>query len=228
MRYLSRILLALVVLAASGLLAYGVTAALRSRGADGPLTAPPQQSRPEAVVRSSQMRHTEGGKLAWKVLLEELRVERGGQTVKVEGLQEALVYDRGGAPALRITAETVHGDTVQKNFTVFGRVVVTSPQGFIIRTQQAQWVNSAKKVSCPGQVTMKARNIVIVTSGLEYLLETEQVTCPNQVRMYSGENTVIGRNLVYDVAAETADMRDVQMIIDPAEGRQILKEWKSE
>lgn len=227
MRYLSRILLAVVVLAASGLLAFWVTVALRSRGPQQPLPDS-AQSRSEAVVRTSEMRHTQDGKLAWRVLLDELQVDRGGQTVKVEGLQEGLVYDRTGAPALRITADKVHGDTAQKNFTVFGKVVVTSPKGFIIRTEQAAWANAQKKVQCPGQVTMKARNIVIATTGLEYALEAETVTCPNRVRMYSGDNTVTGRNLVYDVAHEKTYMQDITMVIDPEEGRRILKEWKSE
>ncbi len=224
MRTSHRIIISVVLVAASASLAYWVSS-FRHREPEED-AAPQERGAHEAVVSSPELRHTEGGKLAWKVILDEIQLDRGGTTVAAQGLREGIIYDKG-EPALRVTAQHVRGDTTRRNFHVSGRVVVTSPKGFIIKTENVDWFNDEQRIHCPGAVLMKAKSIVISTTGLDYLLQTDIVNCPNQVRMHSGNNQVIGRSLTYDVKTEIVDMTDIQMVINPDEGKRILKEWNS-
>lgn len=221
-----RILIGILVLVCAVALSFVATRAI-SRRAQSPAPPGDHQRPAEAVIKSPELQHREHGKLAWKVLLDSLELHTGGGSVAVQGLREGLIYDGNGKPALRITAKQVRGDTQRRDFEVSGQVVVTSPRGFVIRTERATWRNLEQTIDCPGAVSMKAKNIVIATTGLTYQLQTDKVNCPNQVRMYSGTNRVVGHTLVYDVKAETVDLRDIQMVINPDEGKQILKEWSS-
>ena len=222
-----RIAISILMVAASGLLAYWLTA--RRHGAGGPLPAPastPPAS--QAIMRSSELRHTQQGKLAWKVLIDELKLSKGGSTIAAQGLREALIYDSAGEPTIRITAKRVQGDTSRRNFRMTGEVVVTSPKGFVIKTQTVDWVNDEQRIHCPEQVLMKDTNIVISTTGLDYLLRPDQVKCPNQVRMYSGNNSMVGGSLSYDVKTGVVDILDgVQLMINPQETKKVLREWSN-
>ena len=76
-----------------------------------------------------------------------------------------------------------------------------------------------------GAVMMKAKRLVIATTGLDYLLQTDDMKCPNQVRMYSGNNRVVGRSLTYNVETGIADLvGGIQMVINPEEAREIMRE----
>jgi LPS export ABC transporter protein LptC len=221
-----RIIFALLVVALAGALTYWVTIAARRRAAQPP-PAPPPAAKPgsEVTLTSPELRHTEGGKLAWKVILDEVSLESGGGSVAVKGLREGIIYDKAGLPALRVTAKSVKGDTLKKDFEMQGSVVVTSPRGMVITTEQVKWFNDQQKIQCPGVVKMKGKSLVIATTGLDYLLSTDEVKCPNQVRMYSGNNRVVGRSLTYNLTSGIADITGgVQMVINPKEARQILKE----
>lgn len=221
-----RILIGILVLVVAGALSFLAVRTLTRR--DRPSALPPSAERgPGAVIKSPELQHIENGKLAWKVLLDRLELQTGGGNVAVQGLREGLIYDGNGKPALRITAKQVRGDTQRRDFEVIGQVVVTSPKGFVIRTERATWRNDVQKIDCPGAVSMKAKNIVIATTGLVYTLQADQVACPNQVRMYSGNNRVVGHSLVYDVKTGNVELQDIQMVINPEEGRQILKEWSN-
>ncbi len=219
-----RISLAIALVALSGALTYWATVDSRRR----PRAATPAKSTqagPEAVMTSPELRHSEGGKPAWKVILDEVDLGAGGGSVTVQGLREGIIYDQSGTPALRITARQVKGDTLRKDFEVSGGVVVTSPKGFVINTEFVNWLNDQQKVQCPGPVVMKAKTLVISTTGLDYLVSSDDVKCPNQVRMYAGNNRVVGRSLNYNATTGIADIiGGVQMVINPAEAKDILKE----
>lgn len=218
-----RIAIAVGLAAASGGIGYWVTVGARHEPAPRP--SPPSPGGAEAVLTSPELRHSEAGKLAWKVILEEVNLQTGGGAVTVHGLREGIIYDDAGAPALRVTARQVQGDTLRKDFEMTGDVVVTSPRGFVINTNTLKWLNDEQRIHCPGAVTMKAKSLVISTTGLDYLLQTDDVKCPNQVRMYSGNNRVVGQSLIYNVQTGIADIiGGVQMVINPEEAKQILKE----
>lgn len=218
-----RIAISVLLVAASGILAYVAT--VRSRNKPPATPPPPAESKPEAVLTSPELRHTEGGKLAWKVILDEVDLHTGGGAVTVRGLREGIIYDDAGGPALRVTAKQVKGDTIRKNFEMMGDVEVTSPNGFVITTQLMRWINDEQRIHCPGPVMMKAKSLVIATTVMDYLLRTDMVQCPNQVRMYAGNNRVVGRSLNYNAKTGITDIiGGVQMVINPEEAKEILRE----
>lgn len=182
------------------------------------------QSNAEVVVNNPELVATQAGKPAWKVILDKVQLSSGGNTVAAQGLREGLVYDDAGKPVVRITARQVTADINRKDFEVTGQVTVTSPRGVVITTEKAQWLNAQQMVRCPGTVVTRAKNLVITTRGLDYSVQADTLTCPNQVRMYSGNNRLVGRSLKYDNKTGIADVVGVQIVVNPQEAKQILKE----
>ena len=220
-----RIALSLTVAAIAGGSAYWLALRLDRGPAQQEPSAQPKLDAPEALLTGIEVKHMEGGKPAWVALLDEVDLQAGGSAIAARGLQEAIIYDTKGVPALRLTAKQVKGDANRKDFEVMGDVVVTSPKGFVITTQTMQWVNDDQRIHCPGPVIIKTKNLVVTTTLLDYLLETGLVKCPNQVRLHSGNTKVAGRSLTYDVNSRKWDAIDVEgVVVDPEEAKKVLKE----
>jgi lipopolysaccharide export system protein LptA len=223
-----RVAITVLAAAASGVLAYFVTAALARGGpvAPGEGGAGPD-ARPQAVLTAPELKHSENGRLAWRVLLDKANLTGGGDLVEAQGLREGIIYDRQGVPAIRVTADRVQADATRKNFTMLGHVVVASPKGIVITTEQVQWLNDEQRLHCPVAVTLKARKLAVTTTTLDYLVDANLVRCPSQVRMYSGNNRVSGSSLTYNTDTGVVDVVGaVQMVINPSEARQLLKELR--
>jgi len=212
---------ALVLLSAA--LGYWVTVRDHKRAAPPP---PPQPApSAEATLANPELTYRDkGGRTAWRVLLDSLELEAGGNTLSARGLRDGIVYDDKGRPAVHIAAQQVKADTNRRDFTVTGKVTVTSPKGMVITTERADWVNDLQTVKAPGPVVMKTKTLVLTTTGLDYNVKTDQVISPNQVRIYAGNNRLVGRGLKYDVNTGWVDLANVQVVVNPSEGKQILQE----
>lgn len=180
--------------------------------------------REEVIIKRPSLKHTEGGRLAWQVRLRELKVAAGGQAVSAAGMREALIYDKTGAPVIRLAAKQARGNTSERNLEVSGDVRAVSAQGAIITTENVRWLEKERRLLCPGKVTMRSRNVAMTTNNLSYYVDADVVKCPNPVRMYSGQNKLIGRQLVYNVKTEAFEMKNVQAIFNPNQAREISKQ----
>jgi len=199
---------------------------LRSRPVAPPVaTAPPPGGpaagvpREEVVIQSPTLKHTEGGRLAWQVQLTELKIAAGGQATAAAGMREALIYDKNGAPLLRLTAQTARGNTADRNLEVVGDVRAVSPRGVVITTAQVRWLEKERRLDCPQKVIFRSGSAAVTTTGLSYYVDQDLVKAPGVVRMYSGVNRLVGRELVYNVATEAFEMKNVQAVFNPAQAR---------
>jgi lipopolysaccharide export system protein LptA len=175
-------------------------------------------------ISNPTLRHTENGKLAWQIRLQQVALSRGGVTVGAAGVKEGLVYDASGKPAVRITARSAKGDTLTKNFQLDGDVRITSDQGALITADQVSWNQAEQKLNCPGPVTARARDAVITSTGVDYLVNQAMIVAPNQIKMYTGKNKVIGQGLQYDVKSSSFALQSVQMVLDTREAGRKLQE----
>ena len=190
------------------------------------VVAPDGSSGNAVDIKNPTLRHTENGKLAWQLRLQQIALTRGGTTVGAIGVKEGLIYDAGGKPVVRVTAKTVKGDTLSKNFQLDGDVHVVSDQGAVITTEQVTWNQGEQKLNCPGPVTVKTKDAVITSSGVDYAVNENVITTPNQVKMYAGKNRVLGTGLRYDVKTTSFTLQSVQMVLDSQEAKRKLKEAK--
>jgi LPS export ABC transporter protein LptC len=187
-------------------------------------TVAPAASSSNAVdINNPTLRHTENGKLAWQIRLQKIALSRGGTTVGASGLREGLIYNAQGQPTVRVTAKSAQGDTLQKNFQLDGDVHVVSDQGALITTEQVRWVQAEQKLNCPGPVTVRAKDAVIISTGVDYTVNDGVVIAPNQVKMYAGKNKVVGTGLRYDVKTSAFTLQQVQMVLDTKEAQARLK-----
>ena len=225
-----RVLVVVALLVASAALGYWLrVAARRQEGqpSPGPAVAG-NAAAPEAVLSSSVIKHSEGGKPSWKILLDQVELAAGGTTVGAQGVREGIVYDAAGKPALRVTAQRVTGDTARRNFEMTGDVVLTSPRGFIITTQDVQWFDAEKRIHCPKPVVMKTKSLVFTAQTLDYLVNSDTVQCKDQVRGYSGNNRFSGNSLTYDLKTEVVDVTGgFQMVLNVQEGKKLMQELRN-
>jgi LPS export ABC transporter protein LptC len=229
-RYRLPIAIAIIILLGAGL-GYWATLwwnylhrpAVQQAGALPAVTAtqPPQQPREEIVVRSPTLKHTEGGRLAWQVQLNELKITTGGQAVAAAGMREALIYDQNGAPIIRLTARTARGNTADRNLEVTGDVRAVSQRGALITTEQIRWLEKERRLYCPQKVVFRSSKAAVTAVGLSYYVDQDLIKAPGVVRMYSGANKLVGRELVYNVKTQDFEMRNVQAVFIPEQARQI-------
>jgi len=186
-----------------------------------PVTAPaPTRPREEVVVQNPTLKHTEGGRLAWQVQLDQLKIAAGAQAVAAAGMREALIYDKNGAPAIRLTAKTARGNTADRNLEVSGDVRAVSPRGALITTEQVRWLEKERRLVCPQKVVFRTSKAAVTTVGLSYYVDQDLIKAPGVVRMYSGANKMVGRGLVYNVKTQDFSMSNVQAVFNPEEARQ--------
>ena len=185
------------------------------------VAAVPIAPREEVVIQSPSLKHTEGGRLAWQVQLTQLKIAAGGQAMAAAGMREALIYDKNGAPILRLTAQTARGNTSDRNLEVVGDVRAVSQRGVLITTEQIRWLEKERRLDCPQKVVFRGKNAAVTTTGLSYYVDQNLVKAPGIVRMYSGPNKLVGKQLVYNVTTEAFDMTNVQAVFNPQQVRQL-------
>lgn len=220
--------LGLLALLLSGLISFvGISWWQYLRSGPGPAAAPGSvassqaagRPREEVVITRPSLKHTEGGRLAWQVRLKELKVAAGGQAIAAAGMREALIYDKTGAPMLRLAAQQARGNTSDRNLEVSGDVRAVSQKGALITTDQVRWLEQERKLYCPGKVVLRSKNAAVTTTGLTYFVDSDLVKCANPVRLYSGVNKLIGRQLVYNLTTQAFEMKNVQAVFDPRAAR---------
>ncbi len=175
---------------------------------------------PALKVEDFAPEHYEAGRPAWKIRLAELAVEKGGRTITTGNLQEGLIYDKQGRPAVRVTAKTVTYETTRYDFDVAGGVRVVSPKGALISTEKLHWDNKSRFLTAPGKVTVRVKGITVTTAGLRFDTPKQAVYCPNQVRIDTGRSEGVGRNLVYDLNTDRWSLQNVQMVINVQEAKE--------
>ena len=193
-----------------------------------PQTYLPPPERPGVIVDQPVIKHTEGGQLAWQIALKKMQISHGGQNIAAQDVQEALIYGADGKPVLRITAQQVTGHTGQRDFEVSGDVRVTSYRGVVITTDKVQWNQAQQTIDCPGEVTLRSADAIIVTTGLSYLVNQDLVDCPNRVTMWAGESKFIGQRLQYNVQSGDFALQELQGVLKVEEARQKLREVMGE
>lgn len=176
-------------------------------------------TREEIRVTRPVIRQTVGGRTAWRVLLTDLKVAAGAGAVSAGGVEEAVIYDKTGIPAIRLTAQQAKGNTADGTLEVSGDVQATTSKGALISTERLRWIERERRVHCPGLVTVRAPKASMAARDLSFFPDTDIVRVPGLVRFYSGENKLMGRQLVYNVATETLEMRKVQAILSPRHSR---------
>ncbi len=183
-----------------------------------------EQAEPGVTITRPLIKHTENGRLAWQAQLRELHLSHGGEMLEAKGLEEAIIYSKAGAPLVRITADKISGNTGQRDFDVSGNVRVVSYRGAIITTAEASWNQKEEVIRCPGKVTLKSKQAIITATKLDYFAAEDLIKCPEQVRMYAGDNTVIGRKLVYNIETGNFALNEVQMVFHAEEAKEKLSE----
>lgn len=209
------------VVVLGALATYLVTRGPRPQGPEAPSgpgqpTASGQAATPEGLrMTKPVIRYNEGGRTAWQVRLKELRVAAGAQAMSANGMEDAIIYSKTGAPMIRLTAQSARGNTGDRSLEVSGDVRAASPRGALITTQRVRWIEPERRLYCPETVTVRTRTAAVTATNLSYYVDTDTVKAPGVVRIYSGPNKIIGRQLTYNIVTDAFDMKRIQAVFEP-------------
>lgn len=176
-----------------------------------------------ATIGESTVTYSPGGRTAWKVKLDQIKLQSGGQSIAAKGLREALVYNASGKPLVRLTAQRIDGNTRTRDLQVSGSVRAVTPEGAVLDTETVKWVAAEEKLQSPVQVTMRSKDTVFTAASCDFYVGQNLVKCPGQVTMKVGNNTLIGKGLTYNMKTEDFSMLGgVQAIFNPDTVREAL------
>jgi LPS export ABC transporter protein LptC len=163
--------------------------------------AAPEGDRPLIEVDQPVLeQYGNGGQLAWRIKLDQISLRSGGGLVEAQRIKEGIVYDDAGAPAVRVSAERAQLNVASKDFVISGRCRAVTQTGAVMTTEKVQWINAERKLHFPDEVVLRHRDVVITTRGMGYTPDDATARAPGQVRARTTSNTVIGRNLEYNLS----------------------------
>ena len=176
-----------------------------------------------ATIGDSTVTYSPGGRTAWKVKLDQIKLQSGGQSIAATGLREAIIYNESGKPLVRLTAQRIDGNTRTKDLQVSGSVRAVTPEGAVLDTETVKWVAAEEKLQSPGQMTMRAKDTVFTAASCDFYVGQNLVKCPGKVTMQVGNNTLIGKGLTYNMKTEDFSVvGGVQAIFNPDTVRESL------
>ncbi len=167
-----------------------------------------------AVINESTIRHSPGGRTAWQVRIDQMRLESGATSVAAQGVREALIYDPSGKPMIRMTADKVSGNTRSRDLEVTGNVRAVSPDGAVFDTNTIKWVQTDQKLACPGLVTMRNQDTVVRANACDFYVSQDLVKAAGKVQMTVGSNTLLGTGLTYNTKTQDFALGRVQAIFN--------------
>jgi LPS export ABC transporter protein LptC len=216
--------IALVLALLAGGLGYWLTA---NRGRDDGQEASSQvagetTSPGQAMIEETTIKHSPGGRTAWRVLLEGVTLKSGGGSIAAQAVREAVIYDNTGKPMVRVTAQSISGNTKKRDLQVEGNVRAVSPEGAVFDTSIVKWVQDEQKLVCPSTVTMRDRDTVVRANSIDFYVNQDLVTSSSKVQMSVANNTLVGDNLRYNVKTQDFSLKAVQAVFDAEKAREEL------
>ena len=216
--------IALVLALLAGVLGYWLTA--NRGGEDGQeevsQVAGETASPGQAMIEETTVKHSPGGRTAWRVTLEGVTLRSGGGSIAAQAVREAVIYDNTGKPMVRVTAQSINGNTQKRDLQVEGNVRAVSPEGAVFDTSIVKWVEDEQKLVCPSSVTMRDRDTVVRANSIDFHVNQDLVKSASKVQMTVGSNTLVGTNLIYNVKTQDFSLKAVQAVFDAEKVREEL------
>lgn len=176
-----------------------------------------------ATIGESTIRHSPGGRTAWKVKLDNIQLQTGGSSVAAKNVREALIYNNKGKPMVRVTANTMSGNTRTRDLEVNGNVRIVSPEGTVFDTQIIRWIQDQEKIVCPETVIMRTKDAAVTARSAEFYVAQDLVKSVDKVQMTVGNNSITGIGLTYNIKSEDFSLKTVQGVLNPASVRENLR-----
>ncbi len=176
----------------------------------------------QAMIEETTVKHSPGGRTAWRVILEGVTLRSGGGSIAAQAVREAVIYDNTGKPMVRVTAQSISGNTKKRDLQVEGKVRAVSPEGAVFDTSIVKWVEDEQKLVCPSTVTMRDRDTVVRANSIDFHVNQDLVTSSSKVQMTVGNNTLVGKNLRYNVKTQDFSLKAVQAVFDTEKAREEL------
>jgi|GEM_PF-1528889 len=174
MRIGARTKVTLAVLFTTGAVALGVRVLVLCC-ASQPVAPTPRRSEPLARLKGASIILRSDGSRVWDLKAETIEVARDRRTTSLSGITNGTLY-RDGKPLMALSAPRAVFDNSSRSLTITGGVTVTGPKGMKLITHSIAWVPSAKRLVCPGPVTVRTPNGILMGDRLEADLDLQQCT----------------------------------------------------
>ncbi len=163
------------------------------------------------IVNAQSMILREDGKKVFEVSAQRITISPDHHYVDAWKVDKGVMF-RDGKPFLQIAADKVRINQQSRDMVATGLVKAHGPDGFSLRTKQANWRHFKKILLCPKPVDATLRGVKLRTSTASYDTQKKLLTCPKPVRAVSKDNTTFtARSASYD--ATNHDLRCVGTVV---------------
>ncbi len=177
-----KIAILIVLILASGIVLVSLWVNLRERKASEAVEKPPAVSTEGADMRLEKVRFVEDkqGQKTWELEAKSVRQYQDQNMMVLEDVKVTFYSKEGRTFFLTGNQGMVHQDS--KNMELVGDVVLTSDDGYRLKTHSVSYRNSEKVVSTPDPVEIEGEQLQLTGKGTLVKMEDKMFRILSQVK----------------------------------------------
>lgn len=191
-------------IATAGLL---IAAAGRVPQEEPPPATPARPRPPGLYFQDFRLSGRERGERQWELEVAAAEAPEGREEVGFRVVRRGTVF-RDGRPYLFLAADGGTCRPARNEFTLQGHVVVSRPNGDLLRTSALRWDPVARRATSEGPVEAKVEGIWFRADRLTVDVDAEAVTAAGRVELVREDGQrLTGETVVYSLADAAWEIR---------------------
>jgi LPS export ABC transporter protein LptC len=177
-----KILLLVSILLIAGMVLTSLWLNLRGRDASGEGEGLPKISTGGADMRLEKIRFVEDkhGQKTWELEAKSIQQYQNQNIMELEDVKVIVYMEGGRTVIISGNKGKVHQDS--KDMELVGDVLLTSSDGYRLKTHSVSYHHSEKKVTTPDPVEIEGKEIQLVGTGMFVDMEAKTIKVLNQVK----------------------------------------------
>jgi LPS export ABC transporter protein LptC len=177
-----KILLLVSILLIAGMVLTNLWLNLRGRDVSGEGEGLPKISAEGADVRLEKIRFVEDkhGEKTWELEAKSIQQYQDKNFMELEDVKVTVYMEGGRTVTISGNKGKVHQDS--KDMELVGNVLLTSSDGYRLKTHSVSYHHSERKVTTPDLVEIEGKEIQLVGTGMFVDMEAKTIKVLNQVK----------------------------------------------
>jgi len=177
-----KILLLVSILLIAGMVLTSLWLNLRGREASGEREDVPKVSVGDADVRLEKILFVEDkhGQKTWELEAKSIQQYQNQNIMELEDVRVTVYMEGGRTVTISGNKGKVHQDS--KDMELVGDVLLTSSDGYRLKTHSVSYHHSERKVTTPDLVEVEGKEIQLVGTGMFVDMEAKTIKVLNQVK----------------------------------------------
>jgi LPS export ABC transporter protein LptC len=178
----AKVLILILIVVIGGIVLTSLWLNLRGREASGGREDLPKVSAGGADVRLEKIRFVEDkhGQKTWELEAKSIQQYQDKNIMELEDVKVIVYMEGGQSVTISGNKGKVHQDS--KDMELVGDVLLTSSDGYRLKTHSVSYHHSERKVTTPDPVEIEGKEIQLVGTGMFVDMEAKTIKVLNQVK----------------------------------------------